>query len=369
MSRVISRRGALGAGVGTAGALLLAARAADAAPITLPSGSTPAWLNASADVFIGGAPMPASPTADVTAWLQAAISQVNPVPYEEGGGVVYLPARTYRISAPLVLRPGVHLRGDGTATVLAATINGLTMIVVPHSSTQTHISQLRLNLGDGRTGCTGIAYGDTSTTPPAWWAHGETPHRLERVWIHNNTGIGVRVNLGAIGVQIDTVHVRADPAAPGTAGFRIEGDQTSLTGCSAWGHANHGITITPDATGTRVDDCLAVSNTVTGVKIAGPQTSVSATVATQNPGNGVRVEASRTVLNGVAAVANNAAGIDIAAGLNHLVASISSAANPVGIATAGTVAPRLITGTLIGNTTAFADTGGLLTGPRPLLVP
>jgi parallel beta-helix repeat protein len=278
-----------------AGAISVAGSAgrADAATV-----ATPDWLNV---VIYEADPTGAT---DSTSAIQAAL---NAVP--SGGGVVYIPAGTYLVSASLTMASGTMLVGDGWASELfmAADAN-LEHIADASDTSECCIRDLQIN-GNGTNqtgGGTSMVGGDSSVDLT-----------VRNVWVHNSWGQGIYFG-GAAGALIEGCYATANGVGSvngfgfglndGAAYNRITGCYTSgnleggysvygssaanaahdtvIVGCTAYTESEIGFNIY-NAYNCTVSGCNAVDCGTAGIQVEYEAANVTVTGCTVSSDGGV----------------------------------------------------------------------------------
>jgi Pectate lyase superfamily protein len=314
------------------------------------------WLNAV--TMFGADP---TDTTDSTSAIQAAISALP-----SGGGVVYLPAGTYKLSSALTGAAKMTLLGDGSATTIlsqtSTTANGLSGADLSSVT----LAGLRF-AGPGSGSGKGISLTLSSDT--------SVPYLDFRdLYVTGFGGNGI-----AVSTPIVSVFERVISASNGGHGFALSGGGTSVSmvACYANGNTSHGFDLN-DLAYCFLGGCAADSNAYgyyltgcQGVTLAGcgaEATTTDSYVLTAGEGN---------VLTGCYCYDNVHYGVHVTGG-EAGASVIGFRENAPGAATASVITDSgtssfianysVSTAVSFAGTTSSLDTGGNLTAAGTLTV-
>jgi len=278
-------------GVATTGA---ATAALVTRPVAAGAASPTDWFDVSQ-----GYGLPA-PSGDATAAVQAALNAANAA----GGGIVYLPARQYKISSALTIGANVVMTGAGPNSYLRAV--GSNFDFVLKFGAASHVSTVR----DLRISGSNVAGGiEMLTSGTGAFSGSDSYSVLENITIHDARTDGVVVGAGSSTREarlhnvvvlrsktghgivfngVDSVLSNCTAATCDLDGFLITGGNNRLTGCKAFFNSGSGITVTGNR--TQLSACQAQDNDGDGIKIDGSDdTSLSACAADSNQFVGIRI--------------------------------------------------------------------------------
>jgi hypothetical protein len=239
----------------------------------------------------------ADPTgsADSTVAIQAAL---NAAP---AGGVVYLPAGTYKVSAPLQVPTGVVLAGDH-ANVLSLTDYG--SVIVPSSSwaqgSAPGSAVILLNAGEEQQVKNLMIDGSSlPVTADGVQCYGGVNNvKLLDLNIRNVTGIGVS-SAGAAGTTMRAERVTVHQAT--ASGFNCQMTDATWLDCLAEGGSAQGFYITGGSENSKWVGCRGEWNTDHGFYITG-------SFSTGNGSGGVQLTGCSTDRNGQSGIRVDATG-------------------------------------------------------------
>ncbi|MBU2575447.1 MAG: hypothetical protein KKH28_15375 [Elusimicrobia bacterium] len=234
------------------------------------------------------------PNAYTSAAIQAAIDTVG----NEGGGIVFLPAGTYAVSATITLKPKITLQGAGYNTILDGTgFAGGTILQLPSGSPYNniywHIKDLRIQ--GSSTGGGSASDAATGLNLP----YGTGPGKISDVWFDNLYSYGI-YNSFANSVEISHCNFRN---YSGTALYYSNTWHQRIIGCEFFSpYATYGI---------QTNSLLAhnnISNNIFDFLLSGAN-AVTA-IYTHSGANGYGNIIANNVIRVIANSASNVYGID-----------------------------------------------------------
>lgn len=202
--------------------------------------ATPDWIDVKEDHNAVG-----DGVADDTAEIQAAIDAAETA----GGGVVYLPAGTYKITATLDLGPNqIILLGDGpgVSIISMATSNIPIIEITGYSANNISIRDLRITGPGPTTGTSGhgiYVHDNTYEIPHFWldniqvidcgghgiYVTGHFTNEYEKVLV-SNCGLNAFDLAGNNTIMLRSCY--ADDVNDGGVGYRVHGGQLLMTNCN-----------------------------------------------------------------------------------------------------------------------------------------
>ena len=198
------------------------------------SGSAATWSASGTDwINVKGAPYNAKGdgSTDDTLAIQGALTAAA-----GSGGVVYVPAGTYKISN-LTIDSSVTVRGAGLATILQGKsgASGF-MMMLAHAASTKYVTIRDLSLVPNTGSLGGIFLDNTGAT-------GDSQHQIRNVFVNNSGGDAFKF------------------------GANIRG--AVVSGCSQYGSQGYGYNITSGATDNFFTDCVSGPSANNGFEIAG----------------------------------------------------------------------------------------------------
>jgi len=246
--------------------------------------------------------------------IEAAIEAASPPTGSEfernqRGGIVFLPAGTYRVDR-LRVRRNVTLLGEGMGTIIRQIDSANTALIAPASELDYPIGVRDLRIQGARSPAGGgaDARGIVLNTQPSYggFTVPDGQHVVDRVWIERTVAEGIYVARQCRGTLISDCWVRRSERA---AGIRVEGSDTTLTNTISRSHAGAGYVI--QAGNARLVNCKAFFCRGGGFVLSGTRANLSTCEAQDNWIDGFRIGASDILMNGCFADSNQNAGFHI----------------------------------------------------------
>ena len=307
-NHVVSRRnllkmGGAGSAAAGAGALLLAS-----SPDVRAQSTSDTYVNVK-DFGAAG-----DGSANDTVAIQQAIAAASgsggsEFDRNQRGGVVFLPAGTYRVDQ-IRLNRNITLMGEGPGTIVDQADGNNTAVIAPSGATEypVLISDLRIRGarnpgGDGRSARgilldTQAAYGGF-TVP-------DGQHIVNRVWIERTHAENIFIAHNCRGTLIADCWLRGSEIA---AGLVIDGSDSTISNTISRGHASDGFRVTSG--NTRMQNCKAFFCRGNGFLVTSSRANLSVCEAQDNWGNGFHIQSNDGLYTSCLADSNQFAGFNV----------------------------------------------------------
>lgn len=228
-----------------------------------------------------------SDQADIQAAIDAATAN--------GGGVVYLPARTYTIQT-LRLKKNVTLLGEGPGTLLQHNGSNSPAIATHNSDAfPVGISSLRIKGNGGGNNSHGIYLASTSSGNG--FTNPDGQHIVCHVYIENMAGHGIHVRPDCRGSLIEGCWIKACRR-----GMYIGGSDTTLSNCVSRSNTLQGVFVAGG--NVRFMNCKTFFNRNGGFFLNGTRNVLVACEAQDNWNYGFRIARNYATMNGCIADSN-----------------------------------------------------------------